>query len=117
MNGVRVLDEGPELAIVDGAGTARAIVWSGTGAADRAMHRIRLEPGAGTVRLEHPGEAVYAVLEGDGAVTDADGGVDHAIERGSMIHLDGGTPYRFAAGDDGLDIVGGPAPVDPGLYD
>jgi quercetin dioxygenase-like cupin family protein len=113
---VRVCDEGPELAIVEGGGTARAIVWPGTGAAARAMHRIRLDPGAGTVRLEHPGEAVYAVLEGAGAITDAGAGVDHAIERGSMVHLDGGTPYRFAAGAAGLDVVGGPAPVDPGLY-
>jgi mannose-6-phosphate isomerase-like protein (cupin superfamily) len=110
MSEVRVCDEDLALDIVHGAGTARAIVWPGTGAADRAMHRIRLSPGASTVPLEHPCDAVYAVLGGQGTVG------DRALEAGSMVHIDGGTPYRFVAGEAGLDIVGGPAPVDPALY-
>jgi mannose-6-phosphate isomerase-like protein (cupin superfamily) len=110
MTGVRVCGEDVALDIVEGAGTAHAIVWPGSGAADRAMHRIRLEPGASTVSLEHPGDAVYAVLHGEGLVG------DHALEAGSMVLVDGGTPYRFVAGDAGLDLVGGPAPVDPALY-
>jgi hypothetical protein len=110
MSEVRVCDEDVALDIVEGDGTARAIVWPGTGAADRAMHRIRLGPGASTVLLEHPGDAVYAVLGGQGTVG------EHAVETGSMVHVDGGTPYRFVADDAGLDLVGGPAPVDPALY-
>lgn len=115
---VRVCDPagGPPLGIVDGEGDARAIVWPGSGAVMRAMHRVRLGARAATVRLEHPGEAVYAVLDGDGRIEDCDSGERQAVVRGSMVHLDGATPHRFLAGDDGLDIVGGPAPADPALY-
>lgn len=107
---------GAPLDIVDGEGEARAVVWPGMGARMRAMHRVRLAPGAATTELTHPVEAVYAVLAGGGRAVDADEGVEHAVELGSMVHLDGGTAHRFVAGDAGLDLVGGPAPADPAVY-
>jgi mannose-6-phosphate isomerase-like protein (cupin superfamily) len=109
-------EDGPELDIVEGSGSARAILWPGTGAQLRAMHRIRLDAGAATVALAHPGEAVYAVLAGDGKVSDDDAGTVEPLETGSMVHVDAGTTYRLVAGDGGLDLVGGPAPADHSLY-
>jgi quercetin dioxygenase-like cupin family protein len=106
----------PELLLLNGPGSARAVVWTGTGARLRAMHLIELGPGAETVPQNHDGEAVYAILEGTGQVHDDAEGTAQSIETGSMVHIDGGTPYRVAAGDDGLRLVGGPAPVDPSLY-
>jgi quercetin dioxygenase-like cupin family protein len=115
---VRVLGEdgAPELDIVEGGGTAHAIVWPGVGAQLRSMHRIRLTPGAATVALTHPGDAVYTIIEGAGTAHDDGEGASHELVTGTMIHIDGGTTYRIVAGDDGLDVVGGPAPADPALY-
>jgi quercetin dioxygenase-like cupin family protein len=115
---VRILSvsDAPPLDLVEGEGSARAVVWSGTGARLRAMHLIVLEPGAATIAQRHDGEAVYAILEGSGTVVDASDGSEQALEPGSMAHVEAGTPYRFTAGAEGLRIVGGPAPVDESLY-
>jgi hypothetical protein len=115
---VMVLDaaDGPELAIVVGDGFAQAAVWPGTGAQLRSMHVLGLGPGTRTVELSHPGDAVYAVLEGDGDVAEPPGGEPAALRRGSMFHVDGGTRYVITAGPGGLRLVGGPAPADPALY-
>jgi quercetin dioxygenase-like cupin family protein len=110
------VDGSPELPLIDGAGSARAVVWSGTGARLRAMHLIDLEPGAATVPQTHEGEAVYAILDGDGAVHDDAERTAQPVETGSMVHIDGATPYRLVAGDAGLRLVGGPAPIDAALY-
>jgi mannose-6-phosphate isomerase-like protein (cupin superfamily) len=116
---IQILDgaEGPELAIVDGPGVARAIVWPGIGARSRSLHRISLEGGAATVRLSHPSDAVYYVVEGDGSVADESAGEDHALRAGAMFHIDAGTAYRVRAGVDGLQLLGGPAPADDALYE
>jgi hypothetical protein len=34
-----------------------------------------------------------------------------------MIHVDAGTQYVITSGDGGMDIVGGPSPADPALYE
>jgi hypothetical protein len=34
-----------------------------------------------------------------------------------MFHVGAGTAYAIVAGPDGLEAVGGPAPVDPALYE
>jgi quercetin dioxygenase-like cupin family protein len=81
------------------------------------MHVIALGPGAGTVSQRHDGEAVYAVLEGGGTVVDESDGSTQELDTGSMVHVEQGTPYRFAAGDGGMRLVGGPAPVDESLYE
>lgn len=115
---VRVLsgDQGPTLDLVEGAGSARAIVWPGMGARLRAMHRFVLGPGSRTREQRHPGEAVYAVLSGTGEVHDGDGEIQ-TLRQGSMFHVEPSTAYVIVAGPDGLEAVGGPAPVDPTLYE
>lgn len=107
----------PPLTLVDGAGEARAVIWPGMGARDRSMARVRLEPGSATVALSHPGEAVWYVAEGGGAVADTGDGSEQEVVQGSMVHVGPGDGYRFVAGDDGATLVGGPCPADPALYE
>ena len=115
---IRILDgsDGPELPIVEGDGTARAIVWPGTGARSRSLHHLWLTAGSGTVELVHPSDAVYYVVEGGGTVRDPAAGDDQELRAGSMIHVDAGTAYAVRAGDGGIELVGGPAPADDALY-
>jgi hypothetical protein len=116
---VRVLDAGetcPALPLVDGAGTARAVVWPGVGAQLRSMHRIRLAPAARTIPLSHPMEAVYYVMSGAGSVLDPDDPTPRPLAGGAMIHVEPGTGYVLAAGPEGIEILGGPCPADPALY-
>jgi quercetin dioxygenase-like cupin family protein len=117
---VRVLragDRGPALPIVEGAGAARAIVWPGVGAQLRSMQRIDLAAGSRTIALKHPMEAVYYVMRGTGAVQDPEHGSSNPLAEGSMIHIEPGTAYVFAAGADGIGLLGGPCPADPKLYE
>lgn len=109
-------EDGPELAIVAGDGTARAVIWPGMGARLRSMHRISLGPAAGTIELTHPSDAVYYVISGGGEAADHDAGEHLQLVAGSMIHVDGGTAYELIAGGDGMELVGGPSPGDPSLY-
>jgi quercetin dioxygenase-like cupin family protein len=115
---IRILDgsTGPELPIVRGGGMARAIVWPGTGARLRSLHRIWLEPRAATTELSHSSDAVYYVVEGAGTVHDMTSGSNHSVRLGSMFHIDACTSYAVVAGDDGVQIVGGPAPADMTMY-
>jgi quercetin dioxygenase-like cupin family protein len=116
---VRVLDAGeacPALPLVDGEGVARAVIWPGIGAELRSMHRIRLAPGARTIPLRHPMEAVYYVMRGTGAVVDPDDPQPRPLVEGAMIHVEPGTAYVLEAGAQGIEILGGPCPADPTLY-
>jgi mannose-6-phosphate isomerase-like protein (cupin superfamily) len=115
---VLAADSGPLLDLVDGDGSARAIVWPGMGARHRSLHRIRLAPGAATRELRHPSDAVYAVVDGSGEVHEL-GGAARALPvgTGAMVHVDRGTAYQVSAGAAGMELVGGPAPADPGLYE
>ncbi len=120
--GVQVLPlrgGGPSLPVLAGDGSARAVIWPGTGATERSVHLIRLAPSSGTVRLEHRAESVYYVLGGSGTVA-GDGPAPAApltpLTPGSMVHMGPGTGYRFSAGPSGLEIFGGPCPPDPALY-
>jgi quercetin dioxygenase-like cupin family protein len=113
---LRAADHGPLLPIVEGDGAARAIVWPGTGATHRSMHRIELAAGSRTIPLRHLMEAVYYVIRGDGAVHDPDDGGEQQLVEGSMVHVEPGTAYRFEAGGSGLVLLGGPCPADPALY-
>jgi quercetin dioxygenase-like cupin family protein len=117
--GIAVLDgaEGPELALVEGEGSARAIVWPGSGARLRSLQRIALGAGARTIELRHPSEAVYYVVAGGGWVAEGPGGERQDLVAGSMFHVDPGTPYLAPAGADGMDLVGGPSPADDSLYE
>jgi hypothetical protein len=109
-------EDGPELGIVVGEGRARAVIWPGMGARLRSMHRISLGPGSRTVELRHPTDAVYYVLDGGGEARDGDAGTGEPLVPGSMVHVDRETAYQLVAADGGMEIVGGPAPADPGLY-
>src|SRR3712207_3899634 len=110
------VEGGPELDIVDGDGTARAVIWPGMGARLRSMHRISLGPGSRTHELRHPTDAVYYVIDGDGQARDGDAGTTEPLVTGSMVHVDRGTAYQLVAGAGGMEAVGGPAPADPALY-
>lgn len=107
---------GQELGLIDGAGSARAIVWPGMGAQYRTMHHITLGPHASTVDQEHPGEAVYAILDGTAAIRDLVAGETETLTTGAMVHLDAHTRYSFSAGEHGAVILGGPCPPDAALY-
>jgi quercetin dioxygenase-like cupin family protein len=109
-------DSCPEMRLVEGDGRAVALVWPGVGATQRSMHHIALHPGDRTVPQRHPQEAVYYVKTGGGVVLDPDAGTSDALVEGSMIHIEPGTAYRFKAGIEGLELLGGPCPPDPDLY-
>jgi quercetin dioxygenase-like cupin family protein len=115
---VQVLDsvEGPTLPIVEGAGVARAVVWPGMGAESRTLHRITLEAGSRTISMCHPGEAVYFVREGVATVVDADTPHPHIVESGSMFFVEPDTTYAVLASSERVELIGGPSPPDPALY-
>ena len=116
---VRVFDARkrcPILPIVEGEGTAWAVVWPGTGAKSRSLHRISLSRRARTVELSHPMEAVYYVIEGTAVAVDPKDNSRQELVEGSMVHIGSGTSYVFIAGDGGVEIVGGPCPPDPEMY-
>ena len=107
---------GRTLRIVAGEGRAWAVIWPGMGAKSRSLHRVSLAPAASTVALRHAGEAVYYVLSGVGAVHDT-AGAAHPLQEGSMVHIAPQGGYRFAAGATALELIGGPCPPDPALYE
>src|SRR5215469_14558527 len=93
---------GPLLPIIKGEGSARAVIWPGTGAEMRSIHLIQLAPTSETVLLVHPGESVYYVLDGSGTVAGEGPVPATALAPGAMVHVGPQTAYRFAAGPDGL---------------
>jgi quercetin dioxygenase-like cupin family protein len=109
-------DQCPHLPIVEGGGQALAVVWPGVGASMRSMHRISLRPGGSTVRMSHPMEAAYYVMGGSGTVVAPDTGDATPLVDGSMIHVEPGTAYLYQAGENGMELIGGPCPADPALY-
>lgn len=113
------LTGGPVLALVGEGGLSSAAVWPGIGATMRSVNYLQLSAGVATIGLEHPSDSVYYVLSGSGDVIDGDsgdGGGAQALVEGSMVHVDRGTPYRFLAGSEGMELFGGPCPADPSLY-
>src|SRR4051812_38946086 len=106
-------DRGVPLAILAGDGEAREIVGPSSGARHRTMAVVVLPPNSQTVELCHPGEAVWDVVEGSGTALARDTPLE--LELGVMLHAAGGARYSFSAGADGLRLVGGPSPCDPGF--
>ena len=117
---VRVIDSAlpsRHLPIVQGSGTARAVLWPGNGALTRTFQVIDLDVGDQTVALRHPSDAVYYVAGGTARVVDAITGQDQRLVEGAMVHIDAGDSYRFVnAGAAVCRIIGGPCPPDPALY-
>jgi len=105
-----------ELIQAGSTGCAEAAVWPGSGASHRSIHSIRLDGGGRTVRQEHPMESVYYVVSGAGSVVGDSASESAELVEGSMVHVEAGTGYRFAAGSAGLELFGGPCPPDPALY-
>ncbi|MCY3785409.1 MAG: cupin domain-containing protein [bacterium] len=114
---VRGSAEPVPLPLIASGGEALAVVWPGVGSQHRSLHRLLLAPGGRTIDLRHPSESVYYVRAGSATVADADGGIQHALVEGSMVHVDPSTAHRFEAGADGAEIVGGPCPPDPSVYE
>ena len=117
---VRIIPDGPAqpmLPIVEKHGSARALVWPGSGAHMRSMHRISLSRGGVTASLQHPMEAVYYVISGGVDVEDLVANTRQPVGPGGMFLIDPGTSYRISAGSDGSELVGGACPADPTLYD
>jgi mannose-6-phosphate isomerase-like protein (cupin superfamily) len=113
---LRAADHGPMLPIIEGEGSARPIVWPGSGATWRSMHRIELAGGSRTIALKHAMEAAYYVIRGDGVVQDPENESSEPLVEGSMIFVEPGTAYAFEAGSVGILLLGGPCPADPALY-
>ena len=105
------------LPLVASGGEAVAVVWPGVGSKHRSLHRVLLQPGGYTVDLRHPSESVYYVRSGSATVVDADSGEQQPLVEGSMVHVDPSTAHRFEAGASGAEIVGGPCPPDPSIYE
>jgi quercetin dioxygenase-like cupin family protein len=116
VNVIKGSEPGPEIAIVESGGSARAVIWPGSGAEHRSMNLISLEPGGQTIELRHPSESVYHVTEGDGTMVDHEAGARHEVITGSMLFIEAETPYSFTAGPSGALLLGGPCPPDPDLY-
>ncbi|HEU4917598.1 MAG TPA: cupin domain-containing protein [Acidimicrobiia bacterium] len=117
---IRIIAEDPSLPhlpIIEEDGQASALVWPGIGAHMRSMHRISLEAGGRTVSLRHPMEAVYYVISGELNVEDLDTRAKHRVGPGGMFLVDPSTGYRMWAGSDGSELVGGPCPADPAVYE
>jgi quercetin dioxygenase-like cupin family protein len=114
---VLALEAGPALDIIDGDGRAHAVIWPGMGAQLRSIHVIELAGGARTIAMRHPSEAVYYVVDGAGEARDVDDREAQPLRAGSMAHVDAGTTYVLAAGEDGMSLVGGPSPADRELYE
>jgi uncharacterized RmlC-like cupin family protein len=106
------------LALADGPGEARAVVWPGMGARHRTMHYLSLPAGGRTHALRHAAsEAVYYIVQGAGVIEDLDARSAHPIRTGSVVWITPDSQYRIAAGPDAaLVCVGGPCPPDPALY-
>lgn len=109
--------ESVPMPVIEQHGTASALIWPGAGAHLRSMHRISLREGGSTIPLSHPMEAVYYVIEGLIEVEDLDARTHQQVGSGGMFLIDPGTTYRIAATADGSELVGGPCPADPRLYD
>ena len=112
---VAVLRERRALAIVAHGGAAWATAWPGTGSHHRSMHRIELEPGGQTLALAHESEAVYFVVDGEGAVDDLHIGRAQPLRAHTMLYVPRRSGYRIRATTP-LVVVGGPCPPDPALY-
>jgi len=106
----------PRLSLINGEGVARAVAWPGVGSKLRSMARIQLAAVSRTNAMNHPMEAVYYIISGDGQVVDSDAASSQPLIRGSMAHIEPGTTYTFVAGAAGMELIGGPCPPDPALY-
>jgi quercetin dioxygenase-like cupin family protein len=86
------------------------------GATERSIHLFVLRRGTRTLRMRHPSEAAYYVVDGSARVEDYDSGESWTLGPGAMFHVDPDTTYGIHAAADGTTVLGGPCPPDPALY-
>lgn len=103
---------GQPLDLIEGQGEAYVVVGPDSGAEFRTMAVVRLGDGVATTTMVHPGEAVWYVVRG-GGVARPEEGKELKLDEGSMVHVEPGAAYLFAAAAEGLELIGGPAPQDP----
>lgn len=118
---IRTEDWGGDLDIIRGDGTCTPVIWPGMGATERSIHLLLLGPRSRTIRMRHPSEAAYYVVDGEALIVDHDAGlswplVAGSLVAGSMFHVESGTTYGIHTDVVGARILGGPWPPDPALY-
>jgi quercetin dioxygenase-like cupin family protein len=102
---------GPELPLIDGAGSIREVIGPRIGAELRSFYRIDLADAAVLRPLRHPGEAVYYVISGEVSVESSCTAAT-VVPEGGLFHIRPYTDYTLT-GAPAAELVGGPAPVDP----
>src|SRR5258707_13760096 len=85
---------GPLLPIVNGDGSARAVIWPGTCAAMRSINLIQLAPTSETMLLAHPAQSVYYVLDGTGTVAGDGPAPMTSLFPCAMVHVGTGNANR-----------------------
>ena len=103
--------------MVKGRGTMHALVWPGMGARMRSLHLTQLKSNSATRKLRHDSEAVYYVIRGDVVAADLDTGESHEVQEGGFIFIEPMTTYSLRCSRGSSEIVGGPCPPDPNLYE
>ncbi len=71
---IRTEDWGADLDIVRGEGSCTPVIWPGMGATERSIHLLLLGPRSRTIRMRHPSEAAYYVVDGEARIVDHDAG-------------------------------------------
>jgi quercetin dioxygenase-like cupin family protein len=105
---------GQPVDLTEGGGEAFVVVGPHTGAEHRTMALVRLGDGEATATMTHPDEAAWYVVGGAG-VARPEVGEELVLDEGSMVHVEPGAAYALVAGPEGLEVVGGPSPPDPGF--
>lgn len=104
------------LPIIDGTGSAFAILGPDNGAHFRTVNLLEMAGDDRTLELQHRHECVYYVQTGSGAIIDLANGRSQPLVEGSMIHIGPDDRYRLQADDSGMTVIGGCVPMDPTLY-
>lgn len=105
--------------LVQGATSARVVVWPGVGARLASFHYVAYEAGQSSVPHAHPrSEDVFYIVEGEGTIVEYRDGreaVSHPVRPGSVVFVEPGTEHQVRAATP-LVNVGGPCPPDLDFY-
>ena len=108
-----------EVPLVQGALSARVVVWPGVGARRASFHYVAYEAGQSSVPHSHPAsEDVFYIVEGEGSMVEYRSGrevSEQPIGPGSVVFVEPGTEHQVRARTP-LVNVGGPCPPDEAFY-
>ena len=108
-----------EVPIVEGAMSARVVVWPGVGAKHLSMHYISYERGQASVPHFHPhSEDCFYIVSGEGTMAEwRDDRIvsEQEIGPGSVVYVEPNTIHQVRARTP-LVNVGGPCPPDLDFY-